>query len=271
MRARRPRGVTVKTPAQLERMRAAGLVVARTLERMVEAVRPGITTGALDELAERSIRAAGAVPSFLGYHGFRGTICASIGSEVVHGIPSPDRAVPAGVLLSLDCGAIVDGWHGDAAVTVPVGDCADELLELSRVTEDALWAGVRAVRVGGRLSDIGHAVQTTVRPHGFGLLREFTGHGIGRAMHEAPDVPNLAPRGPGHGLRMEPGMAFAIEPMVTLGSPDVAQLDDGWTIVTVDGQQAAHWEHTVAVTPDGPWVLTALDGGAGRLGAGPAS
>ncbi len=267
--SRRPRGVTVKSPEQLRSMRAAGLVVARALQRVVEAVRPGVTTGELDALAEASIRGEGAVPSFLGYYGFPGSICASIGAEVVHGIPSPDRVVPDGVLLSLDCGAVLDGWHGDSAVTVPVGDCAPELLELSQVTEDALWAGIAAARAGGRLSDIGHAVETVVRPRGYGLLENYTGHGIGTAMHEPPEVLNLAPRGPGKGLRLEAGMALAIEPMVTLGSGDVRELDDGWTVVTLDGAQAAHWEHSVAITPDGPWVLTAPDGGAARLGVAP--
>ncbi len=266
---RRPRGVTVKTPEQVALMREAGLVVARTLQRVVAAVRPGVTTGELDALAEASIREQGAVPSFLGYHGFPGSICASVGAEVVHGIPSADRVVPEGVLLSIDCGAVLDGWHGDSAVTVPVGECAPELLELSRVTEDALWAGLAAVRAGGRLSDIGHAVQSCVEPHGYGLLEDYTGHGIGRAMHEDPHVPNLAPRGPGKGMALEVGLVLAVEPMATLGSSDVVTLDDDWTVVTRDGSQAAHWEHTVAVTPQGPWVLTALDGGAGRLGTAP--
>ena len=249
-------------------MRAAGLVVARTLARVVEAVRPGVTTGELDAIAETSIRGEGAVPSFLGYHGFPGSICASVGAEVVHGIPSPDRVVPEGVLLSVDCGAILDGWHGDSAVTVAVGDCSDELHALSRVTEDALWAGIAAVRGGGRLSDIGHAVEQQVRPHGYGLLEDYTGHGIGTAMHEPPHVPNLAPKGPGHGMALEPGLVLAVEPMAVLGSPDVQTLADDWTVVTADGRQAAHWEHTVALTADGPWVLTALDGGGARLGAG---
>ena len=250
-------------------MRAAGLVVARALERVQAAVAPGITTGALDEIAERSIRADGAVPSFLGYHGFPGSICASPGAEVVHGIPGP-RVLQEGELLSIDCGAILDGWHGDAAVTVPVGECAPELLALSAVTEQALWAGLAAVRPGGRLSDVGHAVESVVRPRGYGLLEDYTGHGIGTAMHEPPSVPNLAPNGPGRGMALEPGIVLAVEPMTTLGSGEVVELDDGWTVVTCDGQQAAHWEHTVAVTPDGPWVLTASDGGADRLaGAGP--
>ena len=266
MRRRTPRGVTRKTPEQVELMRAAGLVVGRTLERLREAVAPGVTTGELDRIAEASIREAGAVPSFLGYHGFPASICASVGAEVVHGIPSPDRVLVEGELLSIDCGAVLDGWHGDAAVTVPVGECAPELLALSRVTEDALWAGLAAVRPGGRLSDVGHAVETLVRPHGYGLLEEYTGHGIGTAMHEPPYVPNQAPDGPGRGMALEPGIVLAVEPMAVLGSPEVRELDDGWTVVTVDGRQAAHWEHTVAVTADGPWVLTALDGGAARLG-----
>ena len=261
---RRPRGVTVKTPEQIRLMRAAGLVVARALERVVAAVRPGVTTGELDRIAEESIRGEGAVPSFLGYHGFPGSICASAGAQVVHGIPG-DRVLVDGELLSVDCGAILAGWHGDAAVTVAVGECAPELLALSAVTEQALWAGIAAVHPGGRLSDVGHAVETVVRPHGYGLLEDYTGHGIGTAMHEPPYVPNLAPDGPGRGMVLDPGIVLAVEPMATLGAPDVAELDDGWTVVTTDGAQAAHWEHTVAVTPDGPWVLTALDGGAGRL------
>lgn len=267
--SRRPRGVTVKSPEQVALMRAAGLVVARTLERLAAAVAPGVTTGELDRIAEQSIREAGAVPSFLGYHGFPGSICASVGAEVVHGIPSPQRVLEEGQLLSIDCGAVLAGWHGDAAVTVPVGECAPELLALSRVTEDALWAGLAAARPGGRLSDVGHAVEQVVRPHGYGLLEDYTGHGIGTAMHEPPHVPNLAPDGPGRGMGLEPGIVLAVEPMATLGGPDVVELDDGWTVVTADGRQAAHWEHTVAVTPQGPWVLTALDGGAARLGTAP--
>jgi len=269
VRRRRPRGVTVKSPEQVELMRAAGLVVGRTLERVAAAVAPGVTTGALDALAEQSIRDEGAVPSFLGYHGFRGSICASAGAEVVHGIPSATRVLREGDLLSIDCGAVLAGWHGDAAVTVPVGECGPELLELSAVTERSMWAGLAAVRPGGSLSDVGAAVEAVVRPYGYGLLEDYTGHGIGTAMHEPPAVPNLAPQGPGRGMDLVPGIVLAVEPMAVLGSPEVLELDDGWTVVTADGRQAAHWEHTVAVTPDGPWVLTALDGGvAGLAGAG---
>ena len=263
--SRRPRGVTVKTPEQLAKMRLAGLVVARTLDRVVAAVRPGVTTGELDRIAEASIRDEGAVPSFLGYHGFPGSICASAGAEVVHGIPGP-RVVTDGELLSIDCGAVLDGWHGDAAVTVAVGRCGPDLHALSTVTRDALWAGIAAVRPGGRLSDVGHAVESVVAPHGYGLLEDFTGHGIGTSMHEPPFVPNLAPNGPGRGMHLVPGLVLAVEPMATLGPPEVRELEDGWTVVTTDGSQAAHWEHTVAVTAEGPWVLTALDGGSARLG-----
>ena len=265
LRRSRPRGVTVKTPDQVARMRDAGLVVGRTLERLTAAVRPGVSTGELDAIAEESIRGQDAIPSFLGYHGFPGSICASVGPEVVHGIPRPDRLLLEGELISIDCGAILEGWHGDAAVTVPVGDCDPELLLLSEVTERSMWAGLAAALDGGRLSDIGHAVESVVRPHGYGLVEGYTGHGIGTAMHEPPYVPNTAPQGPGKGMELEPGIVLAVEPMVTLGSPDVDELEDGWTVVTLDGRTAAHWEHTVAVTPDGPWVLTALDGGVAGL------
>ena len=266
LRSRRPRGVTLKTPEQVQKMRAAGLVVAEALARMTEAVRPGTTTAQLDAIARAVLDTHGATSSFLGYGqpGFPAVICASVGSAVVHGVPD-DRPLEEGELCSIDFGAIVDGWHGDAAVTVPVGSCAQEVLELNRVTEESLWAALRTVRPGGFLSDVGAAVEGVVRPHGYGLLEDYTGHGIGTAMHEPPYVPNLAPKGSGQGMPLDVGIVLAVEPMATLGSPEVRTLDDEWTVVTADGQQASHWEHTVAVTPDGPWVLTALDGGASRL------
>jgi methionyl aminopeptidase len=261
---RRPRGVTVKTPAQVQKMRTAGLVVAEGLARMAEAVRPGITTRELDAIGRGVLDRAGAESSFLGYGGFPAVICASVGSEVVHGIPG-DRVLEEGELCSIDFGAIVDGWHGDAAVTVPVGECSAEVLELSRVTRESLWAGIRAMRPGGRLSDIGAAVESVIRPHGYGLLDDYTGHGIGTSMHEPPYVPNQAPEGPGKGMPLDVGIVLAVEPMATLGSAETRTLTDDWTVVTLDGRQAAHWEHTVAITPDGPWVLTALDGGSSEL------
>jgi methionyl aminopeptidase len=183
---------------------------------------------------------------------------------VVHGIPG-DRVLEEGELCSIDFGAVVDGWHADAAVTVPVGTCAPEVLELNRVTEESLWAALAVVRPGGRLSDVGAAVEGVVRPHGYGVLEDYSGHGIGRAMHEPPFVPNVAPQGPGKGMALDVGLVLAIEPMVTLGTADTVVLEDDWTVATADGLQAAHWEHTVAVTPDGPWVLTARDGGSSRL------
>jgi methionyl aminopeptidase len=258
--------VTVKTPEQVQRMRVAGLVVAEALARMSEAVRPGTTTGELDRIARGVLERHDATSSFLGYGhpGFPAVICASVGAEVVHGIPG-DRMLAEGELCSLDFGAIVEGWHADAAVTVPVGDCSAEVLELNRVTEDSLWAALRTVRPGGRLSDIGAAVEQVIRPHGYGLLEDYTGHGIGTSMHEPPYVPNLAPKGPGHGMPLDVGIVLAVEPMATLGRAEVTVLEDDWTVVTTDGRQASHWEHTVAVTPDGPWVLTAVDGGSSRL------
>ncbi len=250
--------IEVKSIDQLHVMRAAGLVVAQTLHCVAAAVREGVSTAELDDIAAASIRDAGATPSFLGYHGFPAHICVSVNDEVVHGIPG-ERRIGLGDVVSIDCGAIVDGWHGDAAISILVGEVPADIAELSHVTERALWAGLAAARPGGRLSDIGHAVETVVReagPH-FGIVEEYVGHGIGSSMHMDPAVPNYGK--PGKGPRLVPGMALAVEPMVILGSPEVQVLDDDWTVVASDGSMAAHWEHTVAVTEDGPWVLTALD------------
>lgn len=250
--------IEIKSPGQIGSMRAAGLVVARTLQRVAEMTVAGTTTADMDECAAQSIRDEGATPSFLGYHGFPAHICVSVNEEVVHGIPGP-RRLNVGDVVSIDCGAIVEGWHGDAAITVLVGDVAEELAELSRVTEGALWAGLRAARPGNRLSDIGHAVETFIRSAGpdYGIVEEYVGHGIGSRMHMEPAVPNYGR--PGKGPRLVPGMALAVEPMVVLGDPGVQVLDDDWTVVASDGSHASHWEHTVAITEDGPWVLTALD------------
>ncbi len=250
-------------------MRVAGLVVAEALERMTEAIAPGVTTSALDRIARDVLAAHDATSSFLGYGdpGFPAVICASVGAEVVHGIPG-DRVLQEGELCSVDFGAIVHGWHGDAAVTVPVGACDPEVLALNDVTQQSLWAAVRTMRPGGRLSDIGAAVEAVVLPHGYGLLEDYTGHGIGQSMHEPPYVPNVAPHGAGKGMLLEIGTVLALEPMATLGGAETDLLEDDWTVVTADRRQAAHWEHTVAVTPEGPWVLTAFDGGASHLSAG---
>jgi methionyl aminopeptidase len=257
----------IKTPDQLEAMRQAGLVVADTLEVLRAAVVPGVSTGELDRIAEESIRAHGALPSFLGYHGFPASICTSVNDEVVHGIPG-DRRLADGDQITIDCGAVLAGWHGDAALTVGVGEVAPEHEALSRATEDAMWAGIAAMQVGATLNDIGRAIEGSAmaEPVRYGLVEDYTGHGIGTRMHMEPNVYNyeISGRTP----ELVAGMALAIEPMLTLGDPHVRTLADNWTVVTVDGSRACHWEHSVAVTAQGPWVLTAVDGGASRLGPG---
>ena len=262
---RRGQAIQIKTPEQFAIMREAGLVVARTLDVVAAAVRPGVSTAELDALAEREIRAAGATPSFLGYHGYPATICTSVNEEIVHGIPTPARRLDEGDIISIDCGAIVGGWHGDAARTVGVGAISAKHAALLSACEAALWHGLAQALPGGRLGDISHAVQTSVEQAGpYGLVEEYTGHGIGTAMHMDPPVPNYGR--PGRGPRLRAGMALAIEPMVVLGSPETILLDDGWTVITADGSWAAHFEHTVAITAGGPWVLTAADGGQAGLG-----
>ncbi|MBC9733795.1 type I methionyl aminopeptidase [Nocardioides marmotae] len=261
----RDRGVEIKTPEQIASMRRAGLVVGETLELLRSHVRAGITTRELDAIAEDNIRSSGATPSFLGYHGFPGSICASVNDEVVHGIPG-DRVLADGDVVSIDCGAIVDGWHGDAAITVAVGTVPAEVTELMRVTEEAMWRGIAAARLGGRVTDISHAVEKHVRSQGsYGILEDYTGHGIGSAMHQPPDVPNYGRAG--RGPKLVRGLALAVEPMVTLGGKDVSTLEDDWTVVTDDGSRAAHFEHTFTLTEGGAWVLTALDGGEAALTA----
>lgn len=263
----RDRGIEIKTPAQLQLMRRAGVVVGETLALLREAVRPGISTAELDALAEEHIRRSGATPSFKGYSHppYPATICASVNEQVVHGVPG-DRELQSGDVVSIDCGAIVEGFHGDAATTIAVGPIADDVAALLRTTEDALWAGLGAVRLGGRLGDVSHAVETSIRAAGeYGIVPDYTGHGIGSAMHQPPDVPNLGR--PGRGPRLVAGLAIAVEPMVTLGTDETDTLDDEWTVVSTDGSWAAHFEHTVTPTPQGPWVLTALDGGREGLGS----
>ncbi|HET8766549.1 type I methionyl aminopeptidase [Phycicoccus sp. M110.8] len=265
--------VETKTPDQILRMRRAGLVVGQTLQLMAQTVRPGMTTRQLDELAEEHIRGCGATPSFLGYHGFTGTLCTSVNDEVVHGIPG-SRVLQEGDLVSIDCGAIVDGWHGDAALSLVVGGREagrPEDLELIDATEDSMWAGIAALAVGESLYAVGAAVEDSLVEAGersgreYGIVEDYVGHGIGTAMHMDPQVPNYRVREKGPTVRS--GLTVAIEPMVTLGSAETHVLEDDWTVVTTDGSRAAHWENSVAVTDDGIWVLTALDGGKERLEA----
>jgi methionyl aminopeptidase len=259
MRLRREPAIQIKTPAQIARMYEAGQVVARTLAALADAVRPGVTTAELDSIAEREIRSAGAVPSFLGYFGYPASICASANEQVVHGIPSAGQRLRAGDIISIDCGAILDGWHGDAAISVAVGEIDPADQALLDACEASMWAGIAQAVPGRRLSDISNAVERSVRGSGdYGLIREYTGHGIGTEMHMDPAVRNYGP--PGQGPRLLAGMALAIEPMITRGGREVAELEDGWTVVSVDGSRAAHFEHTVAITAGGPWVLTALEG-----------
>ena len=247
--------IIFKSPEEIDRMRRAGRVVATTIDRLLESVRPGVTTEELDQIAERSIRGEGCLPSFKGYRGFPASICTSINDEVVHGIPG-HRAVREGDLLSLDVGAIWEGYHGDSAVTLIVGSPPSDTAEkLVRVAEESLEAGIAELRSGGRLSDVGHAVQQVVEGAGFSCVREYAGHGIGRALHEDPQIPNYGP--PGRGPSIRPGLVVAIEPMVNVGDWRTRVLRDQWTVVTSDGSLSAHFEHTVAVTEEGTEVLTA--------------
>jgi len=244
-----------KSPAELERMRAANAVVASVLAELRKLVAPGVSTQDLDAVAERQIHEAGAVPAFKGYHGYPATLCASVNEAVVHGIPSETPLV-AGDIVSLDMGVLLDGFYGDSAITVPVGQVPVRTTELLRVTHESLEHGIEQVRVGGHVSDIGHAVQKHVEANGFAVVREFVGHGIGTELHEEPQIPNYGK--PGRGSELKAGMVFAIEPMVTMGGPAVRVLGDNWTAVTRDGSLAAHFEHTVVVSEVGPEVLTQI-------------
>lgn len=268
---KRDRGIEYKTPEQIQKMRVAGLLVGDTLELLRSSVRPGMSTLDLDRIAEDNIRSHGGIPSFQGVPGgpgvpdFAHTICASVNDEIVHGIPGP-RVLTDGDVVSIDCGAIVDGWHGDAAITVAVGEIAPEVARLLEVCENSLWAGLAAATLTGRINDIGDAIEAHVAGAGkYGIVEEYVGHGIGSEMHMAPQVPNYSVRTKLE--RMRPGLVLAVEPMINLGTKQTEVLADGWTVVTADGKPSAHFEHTFTVTESGTWVLTALDGGAERLRA----
>ncbi len=251
--------IVCRSAAELKRLARVNALVARVLTELSAMIAPGVTTAEVDALAERRLREAGAEPAFKGYHGFPATICASVNEQVVHGIPSP-RKLKAGDIVSVDLGAKLDGFYGDSAVTVPVGDVAPDAVRLLEVTKQSLHEALAVVKAGARVSDIGAAVQRHVEAHGFSVVREFVGHGIGTTLHAEPQIPNYGPGG--RGPRLAEGMVLAIEPMVNAGQAGVKVLSDGWTAVTKDGSLSAHFEHTVAVTADGCLVLTNPDAAA---------
>lgn len=248
-------GIIIKTPEQLEAMRKAGRISARVLRETGELVRPGISTLKLDRFAENLIRSEGAIPAFKGYGGFTGSICSSINNQIVHGIPSAGVILQEGDIVSIDTGAVFDGWVGDNAATFAVGEIDAESARLLEVTERSMWAGIEAARAGGCLGDIGFAVQSVAEAAGYGVVREYVGHGIGQQMHEEPMVPNYGRRG--RGTKLKAGMVLAIEPMINIGTHrTIGPFEDGWIVYTADGSRSAHFERTVAITPDGPEVLT---------------
>jgi len=247
--------ITLKTPEQIEKMRAAGRLLAKALRAMGDAIVPGRTTTAdLDALAEEIVRAEGGVPAFKGYRGFPASVCASVNEEVVHGIPSPDRVLQPGDIVGLDLGVTLDGWNADAAWTFPVGDVEPAVQRLLNVTKESLFQGIAKARAGNRIGDVASAIQRYVEKNGFSVVRDLVGHGIGRSIHEEPSVPNFGK--PGQGPALREGMTICIEPMVNMGTWKVRTLQDQWTMVAADGKPSAHFEHTVAITKDGPLILT---------------
>ena len=248
--------IVCKSPGEIEKMRRSGHIVRQVLESVEALVSPGVSTMELEKIAEKRIREAGAKPAFKGYYDYPCVLCTSINQEVVHGIPSSERVLVAGDIVSIDCGVVLDGYYGDAAITVPVGDgILPELAKLLKVTEQSLYLAIEAAQVGNTIGDVGSAVQQLVESNGFSVVREFVGHGIGTRLHEDPQVPNYGL--PGHGPKLREGMVLAIEPMVNAGGPGVRVLDDKWTAVTEDGRASAHFEHCVAITRNGPVILTA--------------
>ena len=257
----------VRSDRELDRLHQANAITVETLELIVREVEPGVTTAHLDSLAVRNFRRHGVAPAFKGYHGFPRTLCASVNDEVVHGIPSPWRRLREGDIVGLDLGCIVDGYYGDNATTVAVGEIGEERARLLRVCEQALYVGIAAAHPGGRVSDIGHAVQTHVEQRGYSVVREYGGHGIGTSLHAKPWIPNFGD--PGKGARLVPGGVIAIEPMVNQGRPQVRIKRDRWTVVTADGSASAHFERSIAITPEGPWVLAEPRGRAATTGGHP--
>lgn len=248
--------ISLKSERELDMMRKAGRIVGQILQEMVERVQPGVTTWDLDRFAESRCKDLKAVPAFKGYQGFPATVCISVNDEVVHGIPSKKRVLKEGDIVGLDFGVIYDGWYGDSARTVAVGKISPDAQKLLDVTREGMLRGIEQCREGNRVFDIGHAIQNYVEGFGYGVVREFVGHGIGRALHEDPQIPNYGPKG--KGLLLKSGMVLAIEPMINAGSHEVKVLNDGWTAVTMDHSLSAHFEHTVAITPKGPEILTAV-------------
>lgn len=246
--------VVLKTGRELKVMREACRISAEALKLVGRAVEPGVTTAELDRIAENYIRSQGAVPNFKGYQGYPATACISINNEVIHGIPSAKRKIALGDIVSVDLGAMFEGYNGDNAATFACGSISDEAKRLMDTTRESLYEGIKAACVGGRIGDIGSAVQRYVEERGFSVVRQFVGHGIGAKLHEAPEVPNFGT--PGRGIRLLPGMTLAIEPMVNVGGSEVKTLPDGWTVLTKDGSLSAHFEHTIVITPDGPQILT---------------
>ena len=249
--------IILRSRAEIEKVKAACLIVAEILNRLLEHIRPGISTWELDAISEELAAKKHAKPAFKGYHGYPSSLCTSVNEEVVHGMPSKRRRLKDGDIISLDFGVVFDGYYGDAALTVPVGNVSEEAKRLCTVTEESLYEGISQAIAGNRLSDISHAIQEYVEKRGFSVVREFVGHGIGQHLHESPQIPNYGP--PGKGVRLKPGMVLAVEPMINAGGPDVEVLEDRWTAVTRDGKVSAHFEHTIAISEEGPQILTQLE------------
>lgn len=249
--------IILRSRTEIEKVRAACLIVAEILNRLIEHIKPGISTWELDAISEELASKKHAKPAFKGYHGYPFSLCTSVNEEVVHGMPSKRRRLKEGDIISLDFGVVFDGYYGDAALTLPVGKISEEADRLCTVTEESLYKGISQAVTGNRLSDISHAIQEYVEQRGFSVVREFVGHGIGQHLHESPQIPNYGP--PGKGVRLKPGMVLAVEPMINAGTPDVEVLEDRWTAITRDGKLSAHFEHTIAISEDGPQILTQLE------------